>query len=180
LAAPELAVLYAGGYKNIIIPSMAGGQVTSLSASGAGARAIKGTGGQWFVTVPQTSGAQVSITWQGKANGSTSTKSFGPERYTILKAPTPKVLTKEARKGSPTFVNCSLDPSNPLKSKLKYECTGGTITYGSMQESFSGASIPSNLIRSIPRNSIMMLEATAKPKGGGRPIACDPVPIKIK
>jgi hypothetical protein len=26
----------------------------------------------------------------------------------------------------------------------------------------------------------MMLEATARPTGGGRAIACDPVPIKIK
>ena len=160
---------------------MAGGEVTSVKASGAGASAKKGSKGEWYVTVPQTSGQKVKITWTGKANGvGGATKSFGPEEYTILKAPSPKVLTETARKGSSTFINCSLDPSNPLKNKLKYKCVGGTITFGSMQESFSGNSIPANLIRTIPRNSIMMLEANAKPTGGGRTIACDPVPIKIK
>ena len=49
-----------------------------------------------------------------------------------------------------------------------------------MQESFSGSSIPANLIRSIPKNGIMMLEAKAKLKSGGKTISCTPVPIKIK
>ena len=129
LAAPELQVLYAGGYKNVIVPSMAGGEVTSLKATGAGASARPGSKkGEWYVTVPQTSGQKVKITWTGKANGADITKSFGPELYTILKAPTPKVLTKEARKGSKTMINCSLDPSNPLRNKFKYKCVGGTIT----------------------------------------------------
>ena len=177
IASPELQVLYAG-YNNVIVPNMAGGRVTGLDVSGAGATySGPKADGSYIVKVPRATNNVVTITFTGESN-SGSRETSQPYKYKVLAKPVPRVLTTEGPKTG-ISLQVGLDRSNPLRSKLTYKCVGGTVTYGSTKKTFSGSFIPKDVLRSAPKGRNITVEAKAQLTGGGT-VRCPAASIKIK
>jgi hypothetical protein len=180
IAAPELQVLYAGDYPNVVKPSLAGGEVLSCSASGGGAR-VTGRGretGTYIVKVRRPNeSATVNISFRGRANGTESSE--GPFPYKILPAPVPRVLTATGTRGG-IPIEVGLDKSNPLRRKLSYTCVGGTVSYGTTQRRFTGQVIPASMLRQAPRGKNITVEARARNTASGQVLTMPTAAIKIE
>jgi hypothetical protein len=177
IASPELQVLYVD-YDNVIVPNMAGGRVNDLKVSGGGATRTKKSDGTYIVKVPRYTSQKVKIYFTGESNSGTSEKS-DDYYYKVLAKPTPRVLTTEGPKTG-MGISVGLDPSNPLRNKLEYKCSGGTVIYGSTKKQFSGSFIPGDILRAAPKGSNITVEAKAKLKGSSRVLRCPAASIKIK
>ena len=177
IASPELQVLYAG-YDNIIVPNMAGGRVTGLNVSGAGAtKSGPKSDGSYVVRVPRATNSVVTISFTGESN-SGSRETSQPYKYKVLAKPVPRVLTEEGPKTG-ISLQVGLDRSNPLRSKLTYKCVGGTVIYGSTKKKFTGSFIPKDVLKSAPKGRNITVEAKAQLVGGGT-VRCPAASIKIK
>jgi hypothetical protein len=177
IASPELQVLYAG-YNNVIVPNMAGGRVTGLNVSGASAtKSGPKADGSYIVKVPRATNQVVTITFTGESN-SGSRETSQPYKYKVLAKPVPRVLTTEGPKTG-ISLQVGLDKSNPLRSKLLYKCTGGTVIYGSTKKKFTGSFIPGAVLKSAPKGRNITVEAKAQLVGGGV-VRCPAASIKIK
>lgn len=175
ISSPQLAVLYAG-YDNVIVPAMAGGRVSDLRVSGAGATRRKGQGDTWIVRVPRATNTRVNISFVGEANGVSKTSK--PYPYKVLAAPVPRVLTQNGPK-SGIAVLCGLDKSNPLGNILSFKCVGGTVSYGSTRKNFTGNFIPAAALRGAQRGSYITVEARAKNTKTGQTLTMPRTSIKI-
>ena len=175
---PErLQVLYAG-YNNVIVPNMAGGRVTGLNVSGAGAtKSGPKADGSYIVKVPRATNQLVTITFTGETN-SGARETSQPYKYKVLAKPVPRVLTTEGPKTG-ISLQVGLDKSNPLRSKLLYKCTGGTVIYGSTKKKFTGSFIPGSVLKSAPKGRNITVEAKAQ-LVGGTIVRCPAASIKIK
>ena len=177
IASPELQVLYAG-YDNVIVPNMAGGRVTGLNVSGAGAtKSGPKSDGSYVVRVPRATNSVVTISFTGESN-SGSRETSQPYKYKVLAKPVPRVLTEEGPKTG-ISLQVGLDQSNPLRSKLTYKCVGGTVIYGSTKKKFTGSFIPKDVLKSAPKGRNITVEAKAQLVGGGT-VRCPAASIKIK